>query len=61
MTLKTDTIKYFPLTSEYFSQVISLANSVHGDGYLDNEKIVEWTNKGIVNMINCSFVALLND
>ena len=61
MTLKKDTIKYLPLTAEYFSQVITLANSVHGDGYLDNEKIIEWTNKGIVNMINCSFVALLGD
>lgn len=61
MILKKDTIKYLPLTSEYFSQVITLANSVHGDGYLDNDKVVEWTNKGIVNKINSSFVALLGD
>ena len=61
MTIKNESIKYFPLTAEYFSQVIILANHVHGDGYLDDEKIVEWTNKGIVNDINCSFVALLDN
>ncbi|TWX68699.1 GNAT family N-acetyltransferase [Colwellia demingiae] len=61
MTIKNDTIKYLALTSEYFSQVITLANFVHGDGYLDDDKIIEWTNKGIINNINCSFVALLDD
>jgi N-acetylglutamate synthase-like GNAT family acetyltransferase len=61
MTIKKENIKYFPLTAEYFSQVIILANHVHGDGYLDDEKIVAWTNKGIVNDINCSFVALLDN
>jgi len=61
MTLNKDTIIYLPLTADYFAQVITLANSVHGDGYLDNEKVVEWTNKGIVNKVNCSFVALLDD
>lgn len=61
MIIKNDTIKYLALTSEYFSQVITLANFVHGDGYLDDDKIIEWTNKGIINNINCSFVALLDD
>jgi N-acetylglutamate synthase-like GNAT family acetyltransferase len=61
MTIKKENIKYFPLTEAYFSQVIILANHVHGDGYLDDEKIVAWTNKGIVNDINCSFVALLDN
>ena len=60
MTNNKDTIRYLPLTSAYFSQVITLANQVHGEGYLDDEKIKQWTNKGIVNAINCSFVALLD-
>jgi N-acetylglutamate synthase-like GNAT family acetyltransferase len=61
MTIKKENIKYFPLTAEYFSDVIILANHVHGEGYLDDEKIVAWTNKGIVNAINCSFVALIDN
>ncbi|NQZ26065.1 MAG: GNAT family N-acetyltransferase [Colwellia sp.] len=61
MTNNQDTIRYLPLTSVYFSQVIILANQVHGEGYLDDEKIKQWTNKGIVNAINCSFVALLDN
>lgn len=58
MTITKDTIEYLPLTKKYFSQVIKLANHVHGNGYLDNDKLIEWTNKGIINTINCSFVAL---
>ena len=61
MTNKTNTIKYLPLSPEYFSQVITLANLVHGDGYLDTEKLEQWTNKGTINSINCSFVALLDN
>jgi ribosomal protein S18 acetylase RimI-like enzyme len=61
MTFNKDAIKYFPLTAKYFSQVITLANHVHGEGYLDNKKLIEWTNKGIVNELNCSFVALLDN
>ena len=61
MTNNKDTIRYLPLTSAFFSQVITLANQVHGDGYLDDEKLKQWTNKGIVNAINCSFVALLDN
>jgi len=53
-------IQYLPLTSEYYPAVIALANKVHGDGYLDNDKIVLWTKKGIFNDINSSFVALLD-
>ena len=52
-------IKYQSLTSQYFSEVISLANKVHGDGYLTKDKVLAWTNKGIANNINTSFVALL--
>lgn len=61
MTIQKDNIKYFPLSAEYFSPVITLANHVHGSGYLNDEKIVQWTNKGIVNNINTSFVAVLDN
>jgi len=61
MTPKKPIIKYLPLSAEYFSQVITLGNQVHGDGYLDDINIAQWTNKGIINNINSSFVALLND
>jgi len=61
MTKKNPTIKYLPLTAEYFSQVITLANHVHGDGYLNSESLNQWTKKGIVNNINASFVALLDN
>jgi len=61
MTNKKPTIKYVPLTAEYFPQVIILANLVHGDGYLNLESLEQWTNKGIVNNNNSSFVALLDD
>lgn len=61
MTIQQTNILYLPLTAEYFPQVISLANYVHGNGYLDNENLKLWTEKGIVNNINASFVALLNN
>ena len=61
MTSTKSTVQYLPLTSAYFSQVIALANHVHGAGYLDNDKLIEWTNKGTVNAINCSFVALFDN
>lgn len=61
MTNKKDTVTYLPLTSEHFAQVITLANLVHGDGYLDEDKLSQWTKKGTVNNINCSFVALLDN
>ncbi|KGJ90676.1 GNAT family N-acetyltransferase [Colwellia psychrerythraea] len=61
MTNLKDNIDYFPLTLEYFSQVITLANLVHGEGYLDIDKLVKWTDKGTINNINCSFVAVLDN
>ncbi|TPH15030.1 GNAT family N-acetyltransferase [Litorilituus lipolyticus] len=58
-------INYHPLTAEYYQQVIDLGNSVHGDGYLDSNKIVLWTNKGISQIngetVNTNFVALHQD
>ena len=59
-TQKYPTVDYHPLTAEHYSAVIKLGNLVHGDGYLDDTKIRLWTNKGINQNINTSFVALLN-
>ncbi|TMM47971.1 GNAT family N-acetyltransferase [Colwellia ponticola] len=59
--MKNNKVTYLPLTAEYFPQVITLANHVHGEGYLDQQKIVKWTTKGIVNNINTSFVAVIDN
>lgn len=57
-------VVYQPLTVEYFSAVIKLGNQVHGDGYLTDEKVRQWTDKGMRSLngeaINTSFVAYLD-
>lgn len=53
-------IRYEKLTPQYFKQAIKLANEVHGEGYLTDENIADWTSRGISNDINCSYVALQN-
>lgn len=53
-------VHYETLTAKHYSAVTTLANQVHGDGYLDNKKILLWVSKGISNKINTSFVALLD-
>ena len=47
---------YQTLTHSDFKQVITLANDVHGEGYLDENKINLWYKKGIIDNINASFV-----
>lgn len=58
-------VNYMPLTAEYFSAVIMLANDVHGDGYLNMDTIDSWVKKGKVSTklgeINSSFVALIDN
>lgn len=54
-------VSYQALTPKYFRQVIKLANEVHGDGYLTEESIADWTSRGISADINCGYVALLNN
>lgn len=58
MKIPPATIIYRQLTPEYFSQVIALGNKVHGDGYLNQEKIRDWASKGISGGVNCGYVAL---
>ena len=58
MKTNADKITYLPLTKNFYSQVITLANNVHGQGYLDMEKLHDWVNKGLQNKVNSSFVAL---
>jgi len=54
-------VSYQTLVPKYFRQVIKLANEVHGDGYLTDESIADWTSRGISADINCGYVALLNN
>ena len=50
-------IQYRHLTPADFDQVITLGNHVHGDGYLDQNNIKEWYEKGLKDEVNASFVA----
>lgn len=54
-------INYQALRPEDFSKVISLANLVHGEGYMDDENMRLWYEKGLKNNINAGFVAYDND
>jgi len=56
-----ENITYTELTAKYFTQVITLANKVHGVGYLDATSLTEWVSRGIDQNINTSVVALLNE
>ncbi|TKB46902.1 GNAT family N-acetyltransferase [Thalassotalea mangrovi] len=54
-------IHYLELDKTHFDAVIALGNHVHGDGYLDQDKMAEWVAKGIKNGINSNFVAMDED
>lgn len=54
-------VNYQILTPNYFKQIIELANEVHGDGYLTEQSITDWVNRGICQDINCGYVALVNN
>ena len=59
MAENVDTVTYLPLTKNFYSQVIILANNVHGQGYLDIEKLEDWVTKGSQNKVNSSFKLLI--
>ena len=46
------------LSSSHFSSVVTLANQVHGDNYLDETNLAVMSRQGIKKGINASFVAL---
>jgi len=54
-------ITYKPLTKADFEAVVTLANHVHGDGYLTQDSLKSWYQKGLLvtnhEMINASIVA----
>ncbi len=54
-------INYKNLTPDDFEQVIRLGNLVHGDGYLSVENLTRWHQQGIVNNINASYVAYIDE
>lgn len=47
---------YRNLTPADFSKVIELANQVHGDSYLNDDKIKQWVEQGISDQINAGYV-----
>lgn len=61
MNIQTKQVSYLPLSEGHFAQVITLANQVHGDGYLDTSTLKEWLAKGMQSEINSSFVALVGN
>ena len=54
-------VQYLPLTPNYFSDVIKLANIVHGDNYMDKHSLEKMHLQGIKHDINSSFVAVDNN
>ncbi|KUM51651.1 GNAT family N-acetyltransferase [Rheinheimera sp. EpRS3] len=46
------------LTPAFFPAVVSLANAIHGDNYLNHASLVAMHLQGIVKGINASFVAI---
>lgn len=46
------------LTSDHFAAVVTLANQIHGDNYLDSVSLTQMQQQGIKRGINASFVAL---
>lgn len=57
----TTEITYRHLIETDFDQVIALGNLVHGDGYLDQNNIKEWYEKGFKDGLNSSYVAFDGD
>lgn len=51
-------IRLTQLSHDYFSQVISLGNLVHGENYLDEEKLEKIYQMGLRNGLNSSFIAV---
>ncbi|MBU2068849.1 MAG: GNAT family N-acetyltransferase [Gammaproteobacteria bacterium] len=51
-------MQLLPLSENDFSAVISLANQVHGDNYLDTDRLQQMYQQGIKQQLNASFVAV---
>lgn len=59
---KKTEISYEKLTPVYFKRVIELANKVHGDGYLNEQSMIDWAARGMDKTANtCSYVAVLKN
>lgn len=57
----SNNITYRPMSEQDFKAIIQLGNLVHGDGYLNNENIIEWYNKGLKDGQNAHYVAYDRD
>jgi GNAT superfamily N-acetyltransferase len=51
-------VQIVELTSEYFAAVITLANQIHGNNYLDLAALTQMQSQGVKQGINASFVAV---
>lgn len=51
-------VQILELTSNYFSDVIELANQIHGDNYLNAASLTQMQKQGLRNDINASLVAV---
>jgi GNAT superfamily N-acetyltransferase len=56
-----NTITYNTISPEDYQAVIELGTQVHGEGYIDQEKLEQWVQKGTKNGINSGFVAYDDD
>ena len=54
-------IMYKNIDKSDFAAVISLGTKVHGEGYIDEEKLLDWVDKGIKDNLNASYVAYDNN
>ncbi len=52
-----NTIQYKTIQLEDFAATIILGTQVHGEGYIDHDKLNSWVEKGLKNDINSGFVA----
>ncbi len=55
--MNKEDIAYKPLSAADFASIITLANHVHGAGYLNLELLRQWFNRGLLANVNASYVA----
>ena len=60
MTNTKAKIQYKTMAASDFNNVIALGNHVHGDGYLNDDNIRQWFDKGLKDNLNSNIVAYLD-
>ena len=54
-------MQYLTLTEQFYSQVVNLANNIHGENYISQAQLAQMCQQGIKQGINASFVAVSDD